>query len=311
VAEIVTHPALEAGRERLLEVLRGAIDARAEDAAPLFAKRLLALPDREMRSLVLAERLVRLDLTLCLSLLQSLLDRSLGRDSRAQEVLLDLTTARPLMERLGYVRARTLYELARQREQYALARMLLSPETQVRPPDDGPKPDYENKYMQDTSLGWRKTLAKGVDREALDRLLWDRNPQVIAHLLNNPRITERDVIRIAAMRPAEPDCLAAVFRHERWLRRYRVKVALALNPDTPLDIALTLLPQLLRHDIAYAAKTEKLHPAVREAAREMVRHRRAQLDALGAKWDEEHEDDAPVDIDLDAIKAELDGWMAP
>lgn len=312
MAEIVTHPHLEAHRVALLTVLRAAVDDQAHEATPIFVQRLLALPDREMRSLVLAERLVRLDVHLCLFLLQRLLDRSLARDPRAQEALLDLTTARPLMQRLGYERARRLYELARLRDQFALARMLLSPETQLRRDHDEPKPDYENKYMQDTSLGWRKTLAKGPDREALDRLLWDRNPNVVANLLNNPRITERDVVRIAAMRPTNPDCLAAVFAHERWLRRYRVKVALALNPDTPLDIALTLLPQLMQPELLYASRTEKIHPSVKEAAQEMVRRRKQQLEVLGARWEEEHADDEPADeIDLAAFRAELDNWMAP
>ncbi|MCO4773097.1 MAG: hypothetical protein KDA24_23890 [Deltaproteobacteria bacterium] len=310
MAEIIQHPALERERSALLQILRAAVDARASEAAPLFIKRLLALPDREMRSLVLAERLTRLDVHLCVSLLQSLLERSLARDPRAQEALLDLTTARPLMERLGYHRARRLYELARRRDQYALARMLLSPETLVRR-EEGPTADYENKYMQDTSLGWRKTLAKGPDRGTLDRLMWDRNPLVVENLLNNPRITERDVIRIAAMRPANPECLARVFAHERWLRRYRVKVSLALNPDTPLDIALTLLPQLMKQELLYASRTEKIHPSIKEAAQEMVARRRQQLEEMGARWEEEHADDASVEIDLDAIRTELDEWMAP
>jgi hypothetical protein len=305
---LIQHPSLVVARQALLDVLGEAVAARAPEAASSFVNKLLSLPDRGMRSLVLTERLFRLDVHLCLVLLQSLLDRSLARDPRAQEALLDLTTARPLMQRLGYARARALYELARRQDRYALARMLLSPETMTRR-EEGPRPEYENKHMQDTSLGWRKTLAKGSDRAALDRLLWDRNPAVVTNLLNNPRITERDVIRIAAMRPANPDCLVAVFVHERWLRRYRVKVSLALNPDTPMDIALTLLPQLMRPELVYASRTEQLDPAVREAAAEMVQRRIAQLEALRVDWAPAKE--PPPEIDLDAIRAELEDWMAP
>jgi len=309
MALIITHPGLHAGRIALLGVLRAAIDAEAEHAVTAFIHRLLSLPDRGMRSLVLTERLLRMDVHLCLTLLQALLDRSLQRDERAQEALLDLTTARPLLQRLGYLRARRLYELARLRDQYALARMLLSPETQQRGDESQPRLDYENKHMQDTSLGWRKTLAKGPDREALDRLLWDRNPAVVENLLNNPRITERDVIRIAAMRPANPDCLCVVFAHDRWLRRYRIKVSLALNPDTPLDIALTLLPQLMRPELLYASETEKLDPTIRLAAKEMVSRRKEQLAQFKADWTPP-EEEAP-ELDLDTIASELENWMAP
>lgn len=307
MGEVVTHPALQAQRQALLDLLSGCVARSSEEAAQSFIRRLLALPDRRMRSLVLTERLLPLDVHLCLSLLQTLLDRSLARDPRAQEALLDLTTARPLMKRLGYVRARQLYELARRQEQYALARMLLSPETLQRR-DTGPQPEYDNKHMQDTSLGWRKSLAKAPDRATLDRLLWDRNPVVVRHLLNNPRITERDVIRISAMRPANPECLSEVFLHERWLRRYRVKVALALNPDTPLDIALTLLPQLMRAELLYASRNEKLQPAIKEAATAMVKRRQQQLDALRVDWTPPTVKEP--DLDFEAIRAELDGWMA-
>lgn len=304
----MTHQVTERDEQRnkLLATLRAAVDLRAPEAADIFVRRLLAIPDRDMRSLVLTERLVRLDLHLCLSLLQTLFDRSLTRDAGAQEVLLDLTTARPLIQRLGYDRARRLYELARERERYALARMLLSPDAQLRMART-PDPGWENKYMQDTSLGWRKALARGKDRQALDRLLHDRNPTVVRYLLANPRVTERDVVRIAAMRPANPECLAEVFAHSRWIRRYRVRVALALNPSAPLDIALTLLPQLMLPELRYAAVQEKLDPAIRIAAREIL----ARRDRRGMPPVEPGPVDEELEEEVAELAAVLEGWQAP
>ena len=303
----MTHEATARDHERLrlVAVLRASVLARAEDAAELFIRRLLAVSDRGMRSLALTERLVRLDLHLCLSILQTLFDRSLTRDLGAQEVLLDLTTARPLMQRLGYERARQLYELARDTRRYALARMLLSPDAQLRLARTE-NPGWENKYMQDTSLGWRKTLARGSDRQALDRLRHDRNPTVVGFLLANPRVTERDVVRIAAMRPTNPACLAAVFAHPRWIRRYRVRVALALNPSTPLDIALTLLPQLMLPELKYAATGEKLEPAVRTSAREILMRRQHRPPPDG----EASPTDPLLEDEVAALAADLDGWQA-
>ncbi len=298
-------PSLMQGRTRLLTVLKCSLAARAEEATAVFIRRLLALPDRDMRSLVLTERLVRLDLQLCLSILQHLLERSLTRDQDAHEVLLDLTTARPLIQRLGYERSRQLYELARQTERYALAQMLLSPDAQLRL-GRRPNPSWENKHMQDTSLGWRKTLARGTNRGALDRLRHDRNPAVVRILLANPRVTETDVVRIAAMRPTNPDCLAVVFAHGRWIRRYRVRVALALNPSTPLDIALTLLPQLMLPELRYAAAGEKLDPAVQDAALEILSRRERRPD--GADGRSAHPD---TDVDVDALADVLRSWQAP
>ena len=299
--------ALDARRLHLLDVLRASIEARSADGASSFIKRLLALPDRDMRSLVLTERLARLDLSLCLSILQTLMDRSLSRDPAAHEVLLDLTTARPLMQRLGYERARQLYVMARERERYALARMLLSPDAQMRL-HKTPDPGWENKYMQDTSLGWRKALARGTDRQKLDRLRHDRNPTVVQYLLANPRITERDVVSIAAMRPANPECLAVVFAHPQWVRRYKVRVALALNPATPLDIALTLMPQLMLPDLEYAAASEKLEPAVRVAAREILARRQLRPDEEPGA--EEDRDNPELEREVAELAAGLARWQA-
>ena len=52
--------------------------------------RLLAIKDRGMRARVVAERLDRYDAHLCLALLQAVVYRSVAREARAREVLLEL-----------------------------------------------------------------------------------------------------------------------------------------------------------------------------------------------------------------------------
>ena len=124
--------------------------------------------------------------------------------------------------------------------------------------------------MQDASLGWRKKLARSNDRMKLDRLIFDQNASVTRLLLDNPRIVERDVVRIAAMRPTNPDCLVAVFQSRKWRNRYTVKVALACNPYSPIDVALACLPQLMRQNLRYVAENEKLAAELRQAASELL-----------------------------------------
>ena len=80
----------------------------------------------------------------------------------------------------------------------------------------------ENEYASD-SVGERCTQARGRDRYRLDRLLHDKDYRVIRILLNNPMVVERDVVKIAAMRPTRPDVLAEVAQHRRWASRYAVK----------------------------------------------------------------------------------------
>jgi hypothetical protein len=306
-------------QERLLDILRAKIDEQADFAVLRFSERLLALPDRSMRSLVLAERLRRYDAHLCLVLLEGLLDRANRREPGAAEILLDLTTARPLAQLLGYAHARSIYELARGRDRMGVSRLFLSPETLAGMLPGDRFMERQNIKMPDAALGWRKAHARGTDRMKLDRLLFDRNPAVIQLLLMNPRLTERDVVRITAMQPTNPDNLLAVFRHSKWIKRYRVKVALSCNPYTPVDVALACLPHLMVPRLRFVVSSGRLKQPVRDMARALLARRAQNLAvdgdvpvhrvAAGGEIVLELEDEE-IDIDLEAVARELEDWRA-
>jgi hypothetical protein len=100
------------------------------------------------------------------------------------------------------------------------------------------------------TLGERKALARTSEREQISLLLRDPHPAVVAVLLENPHVTEADIVRIGATRPAVPASLAVIAAHPRWSVRHAVKRALVRNPSTPLAdairLATTLAPQELR-----------------------------------------------------------------
>lgn len=98
-------------------------------------------------------------------------------------------------------------------------------------------------------IGYRISLARRAIAGAVERLLFDPDPRVVRALLGNPRVTEAEVVKLAASRRADPQALAIVAQDDRWIARYPVKVALANNPATPVRIALGLLPYLMRQDL--------------------------------------------------------------
>jgi len=114
------------------------------------------------------------------------------------------------------------------------------------------------------SLGERKSLARRTDRDLIARVLRDPHPDVIHILLGNPGLTEQDVVRLAARRPVLGDVLREVFRAPRWVVRYRVKLTLVLNPNTPIDVALQLAPHLTRQDRQRVARSPELAEALRQ-----------------------------------------------
>lgn len=245
-----------------------------EAAAGREVRRLMidlpALPDRSVRQVLVAERLRDLPVGVALRVLAELWRRAASRDPACQELLLDLTTTRPLEESLGYGRVRMLYEGALEQGMPEVARLFFG---HAAVSAGAVRPERENEKLASVPLGRRRALARGRDRMKIDRLLFDRNPMVVRVLLDNPRLTEADVVRMAAMRPAVAESLQHIHHHPRWIASYRVKKTLVLNPYTPVDIALGLLVHLLRQDLWQAARAETLHEAVRVAARELLDHR--------------------------------------
>lgn len=98
-------------------------------------------------------------------------------------------------------------------------------------------------------LGTRRALAKGDDPHLLEKLALDPDATVIANLLRNPRLCERDVVRIAALRPVPPSTLEEVARSARWSTRPRVRVALVRNPHCPVALAMKLIGRLPLADL--------------------------------------------------------------
>jgi hypothetical protein len=214
---------------------------------------------------------------LALSELAEALDAIAGlaeqADERAREVLAAL--APTLTDPEFGDRVEALREVAQLRQYFALARLLRHRVSSV--PTVTPEPEerggLDPRGGRVLTLGERKALARGHDRFQLDRLLRDPHPAVIQNLLKNPRITEADVVRLAAKRPTYPDIQIEIAKSERWSPRPRVRLAIAQNPYTPTTVSVPLLALLLRHEINEIAHATDLPPIVRAAAIDLLERR--------------------------------------
>jgi hypothetical protein len=133
-----------------------------------------------------------------------------------------------------------------------------------RPPDLG--------LGRELTLGERKFLARRPDRDTIQRLLSDPHPAVIQRCLSNPRVTEEDVIRLAARRPAQREVLAEIAR-SAWAHRPRVRMALVFNPATPEEIAQRIAGLLLRPELELVARSPAVSRALRAACLEYLERR--------------------------------------
>jgi hypothetical protein len=130
-----------------------------------------------------------------------------------------------------------------------------------------------DKQGRPLTLGERKSLARRTDRETLQKLFADPHPDVIGRLLRNPRLTEDDVVRLAAKRPGRGEVLAEVARSTRWVHRPRVRMSLVMNPATPAEIAARIVGLLLRPELELVAQSPAVPAALRALCVEHLERR--------------------------------------
>lgn len=257
-----------------------------------------ALPERLMRRSVLEARVQAMSDSELVGSLTLLVGRVAEGRPAARVLLVELALDDSVLSALPYERKASAYALARAAGALGVARMFLSPVPQDNPTADEALVDNEHLSLP---LGVRRSAARTRDRLLLDRLVHDRDPRVIAMLLDNPRVVERDVVRIAAMRPTRPEVLAELARHARWSSNYRVRKALACNPYTPRPVALRLLPSLMLQDLRLALETASLDRVVEEEMRRLVALRAGRsAQPLGAPAPE-----PATDAEIEALIASL------
>jgi hypothetical protein len=238
--------------------------------ASTLARRLAALPALAMRRAVLREALAVLRPEEAVPLLGELVRR--GREGAPFDVSLVALGAVLDGGDLGYERHGAIYAAARDRGDASVARLLLSaqPPPPGRPVPAAPPPALGRAEL---TLGERKALARGNRGDLLQHLLRDPDPAVIRILLGNPRITEADVVTLAARRPSTAEAQQAIFRSERFICRYSVRRALVLNPYTPSDLAARLVGLMTEPDLRQIATDPSLPATVRLSARDQLDRR--------------------------------------
>lgn len=138
---------------------------------------------------------------------------------------------------------------------------------------DPDAPPAQDPTLQHLTLGHKKMLARQANPDRIARLAVEGDARVIRELLLNPRMTEATVVRIVARRPAKAEVLLEVWRSPRWSSRAGVRKALAMNPYTPPEVALKVLPHLLAADLRAIAGDQSLHPSVRQLAGKLANRR--------------------------------------
>jgi len=239
-------------------------DADLEQLVEQFCKTAMSISDVQVRRHFVAARLVEMDDVQIAEVLHRLSLRAMQGDKHCRGVFSSALDAQLLSRQLGKLRVGRIFHEANRKKYEQVCNLF----RMIKPAkDDAGDENFFFQYgLHTLTLGERKSAARSLDRDVLNRVGYDLDPAVIRQLLRNPRLTEVDVITIAARRPNSPEVLEEIGRAPKWASRQAVRIALVRNPYTPPRVAISLIPMLLVQDLRDVIFDSNIHQEVRASA---------------------------------------------
>lgn len=116
-----------------------------------------------------------------------------------------------------------------------------------------------------------KATAAGPD--AIGPMLKDPSDKVILALIDNPHITEDQLLVLAKRRDLAGEVLGILAARKFSAEGYKVKLALVNNPKTPRRTALSVVRGLAVRDMAFVTRNKMLPTELRQAAEGMLKEK--------------------------------------
>jgi hypothetical protein len=111
------------------------------------------------------------------------------------------------------------------------------------------------------------------NREVRAMLVRDSNREVARTVLKSPKLTENEVVSIAAMRGVSDDILREIGNSKEFTKSYSVVQNLVKNPKTPPIISQRLLFRLRSPDLLLLTRDRSIPEAVRHNANSTLNQR--------------------------------------
>src|SRR5258708_22829761 len=205
----------------------------------------------------------------------------LERKDLPGEILEEVGKRRPLRKGYGIKRALCFHprgprlvtlRLIRDLYLMDLVRLALSPAV---PPEL--KRNAEEQLLARLSqipLGQKITLARRGPARVAGALLAEGHPQVISVVLDNPYLTEAQVLKALSREKLPAPVVPAIIHHRKWSISYNIRIALLRQPSAPLPSTLSYLPQLTVSDLRELATPGIVPETLRRYIQAEVQRRR-------------------------------------
>lgn len=113
----------------------------------------------------------------------------------------------------------------------------------------------------------RAALALKADLLERRILMQENNPKIHEFLLRNTRMTDQELAFLARNPAAPMQTILTIANRKEWMNREVIRSAILINPRTPSNITLDLLPLASAHDILKMFHSKNLRQDVNSAVR--------------------------------------------
>lgn len=100
-------------------------------------------------------------------------------------------------------------------------------------------------------LTLQETLEKARTAQGaqLENLLYHRSPEVVAALLENPRLGEQQLVILLTRKDLAREVVTTIAQNRAWMKSYLLKLAVLKHPRTPRHLAMPLLKFVYPFDL--------------------------------------------------------------
>lgn len=138
--------------------------------------------------------------------------------------------------------------------------------------EEAKPPENRSLYaqIQGMSVAQKVKLALKGNKDARMILIRAANRLVQRMVLQNPRITEDEILALAKSKSTDDELLRLIAESREWTSSYAVRAALVENARTPLAKALRFLPTLGDREIRVLAKSKNVPHVIAAQARKIL-----------------------------------------
>ena len=120
------------------------------------------------------------------------------------------------------------------------------------------------KKLVGMARGERTSLARRGTGRLAANLLFNSDAELIRAALDNPYLTEGQLLKVLAREGLPPAVVEQLSQHPRWSHHYYLRLALIRNPLTPLARVLAFLPDMTVSDLRDICLDHRMLPQVRK-----------------------------------------------